>query len=326
MLIDPQGRTIDYLRFAVTDRCNLRCTYCMPEQGLKWIPRKDLLSDQEAIQLLHFFSRIGIKKLRFTGGEPFMRPGFLELLRTTLQAGWFESVSVTTNGTLCGASITEWATWGLHSVNLSLDSLDAERFHRITRRNDFEKVRDFLLQMVDLGIPTKVNAVIREGENEADLISLAAFTKEHNVAVRFIEEMPFNGEGNRHRILWTDRAILEHLTRHFGVLAREVSDPTSTSVNYRIAGHAGTVGVIAAFSRNFCASCNRIRLTPSGKLRTCLYEDNSVSLLDPLRSGADDSYLLKIVQRAIGNRAVDGFEAESRRHSKPFESMATIGG
>lgn len=326
MLVDPQGRTIDYLRFAVTDRCNLRCTYCMPESGLKWISRNNLITDQEALQLLKFFSGIGIKKLRFTGGEPFLRPRFSNLLRSSLDSGWFESVSVTTNGTLCADSASTWLTWGVHSVNLSLDSLDEERFARITRRHDFHKVRTFLDDLMASGIPTKINAVIREGENDEDLLTLAAFTRDHPVAVRFIEEMPFNGEGNRHRIRWTDRAMVEHLSTYFGTLQQVPATPSSTSVNYKIPGFLGTVGVIAAFSRNFCASCNRIRLTPSGKLRTCLYEEGTVSLLEPLRAGADAATLLRIVQSSIGNRAADGFEAESRRHSKPHESMATIGG
>lgn len=326
-LQDPQGRTIDYLRLAVTDRCNLRCTYCMPDQGLQWLHRDKHLTDEEIIRLLTVFHALGIKKVRLTGGEPFMRPGFMALLQRIHAALPALSLALTTNGSFTRPHLSALQTLGIEKINLSLDSLDPQRFAAVTRRDGFQEVFACLMEALQKGFKVRINAVIREGQNDDDILPLASFTQHHKVDVRFIEEMPFNGSGDRHRVKWTDRALIDHLLTHFPDMQRERAEPNATSVNYRIPGHLGRVGVIAAFSRNFCSTCNRIRLTPSGEMKNCLYGDGVLSLRDLLRNGASDDQLKKAIAEAVLLRAADGFEAEKLRSSGTVkESMATIGG
>jgi len=213
--------------------------------------------------------------------------------------------------------------------NLSLDTLDKERFHQITRRDSFDKVMDCFHQLVGSGIQTKINTVVMDGQNTEDIIPLAELTRQYPVSVRFIEEMPFNGEGSHYPVLvWTHKKIVDKLRSQYPELQKIPDGPHSTSYNYQIPGHQGTVGIIAAFSRTFCGSCNRIRMTAQGTLKTCLYDDGVLDIKKIMREGASNEELKAAFLSAFRSRAKDGYEAEQRRDTGKAvsESMSTIGG
>ena len=322
---DSHGRTIDYLRLAITDRCNLRCHYCMPAEGLNWLKRDEVLSFEEIERLLNIFAGLGIRKLRFTGGEPFVSRDFPHLLNRVANSAKFDSISITTNGVLTAPHVHLLKSLNIHSVNLSLDTTDANRFKAITRRNEFSAVIRTLDELQAADIPTKINTVIMEGVNEMDLIPLALLSKDRPIDVRFIEEMPFNGRGDRHAMKWTRKGLLHALQEEFGELTRITDSANSTSENYAVDGHKGHIGIIAAWSRTFCGTCNRVRLTPSGHIKTCLYGKNELDLRKELRAGLSDEDIAQKIENAVRHKAIDGNIAEQQR-SRVEESMATIGG
>lgn len=297
----------------------------MPHEGLNWLGRSELLSYEEIERLLGVCSALGINKLRFTGGEPFVRKDFDKLLEKTARKKQFRAISITTNGVLTSDYIPLLKSIGLHSVNLSLDSTDKSRFKAITRRDEFDSVMKTLDGLLSAGIPTKINAVIMEGLNEEELIPLALLSKTLPVDVRFIEEMPFNGRGSRYARTYNRQGLLEKLQRHFGSMTKLEDPPHSTSENYHVSGHRGNIGIIAAWSRTFCGTCNRLRLTPSGQLKTCLYGKNDLDIKTMIRQGATDSELSEAIVHTIRHKPRDGREAESLR-TPVEESMATIGG
>lgn len=329
MLFDNHGRPINYLRLAVTDRCNLRCFYCMPEEGIRYIPKKDLLTFEEIERLVRITASLGITKLRITGGEPFVRTDMMQLLNRVTDIPGIRDVHLTTNGVLTAPHVPALKKLGIASVNLSLDTLDRDRFKVIARRDEFDRVMKTFHALLDHEIPVKINAVVMEDRNIDDILPLVELTRSHNVSVRFIEEMPFNGEGSHYPTLkWTHRRILEHIQSGFSNIARISDPPHATAVHYKVPGHIGDVGIIAAFSRTFCGSCNRIRLTAQGVLKTCLYDNGVMNVKQLLRSGATDEEISASIVGAIGKRAKDGFDAESRRGTAEgvHESMSTIGG
>jgi molybdenum cofactor biosynthesis protein A len=327
MLIDNHGRPVNYLRLAVTDRCNLRCLYCMPAGGLDWVPRGELLTFEEIMRLLRVASSLGVTKLRLTGGEPFLRKDLMTLIREIHDEQLFSHVTLTTNGTLTLPHVGELKQHGIHSVNLSADTFNPERFLRMTRRTELQPVLDTFHALLENGIEVKVNAVIMEEKNEEDLREMAALTLTYPVSVRFIEEMPFNGAGDSHAIKWNWKTMRDELASHFPGLEKLADEPHSTSLNYRIPGALGTVGLIPAYTRSFCGSCNRIRITPQGTLKTCLYDHGVRDLRGLIRSGADDEAIADAISHAVARRPADGREAELLRKQFPVaESMATIGG
>lgn len=328
ILIDNYGRKIDYLRLALTDRCNLRCFYCMPENGIRFLQRKDLLSYEEMLRLVRVFSRMGIHKIRLTGGEPFVRNGVMDFLSELSSIDALQEVSITTNGTLTRDKIPALEGLGVRSINLSLDTLDHERFKEITRRDLFNEVFATYEALLQSSIDVKINMVVMDRRNSEDILPMLALTKDQDVAVRFIEEMPFNGTtGQGNATMWSMSRILDYIQGHH-VIQKIQDAPASTSMNYRIEGHRGTFGIIPAFTRSFCGSCNRIRLTPQGDLRTCLYGDGVVNFRDILRSGASDRELEETLIKALNLRYLNGFEAEKNRNAQQpiSESMASIGG
>ena len=328
-LFDNHGRPINYLRLAVTDRCNLRCFYCMPEDGIRYMPKKDLLTFEEITRLISIMASLGITKIRLTGGEPFVRTDLMKLIRNIVEIRGVRDLHLTTNGVLTAPHIPELKKLGIASVNLSLDTLDKQRFFAITRRDVFEPVMETLRLLVESDIPVKINAVVMDGKNIDDIIPLVELSKMNNVEVRFIEEMPFNGEGNHYpTLVWTYKKIIDYLKEHYPDL-HKIPDPQfSTSYNYHVPGHRGNVGVIAAFSRTFCGTCNRVRVTAQGTLKTCLYDDGALDLRQLLRASKDDSLIVETLLKALNSRAKDGFEAEAKRknHTPVSESMSTIGG
>jgi len=329
MLLDNHGRKINYLRLAVTDRCNLRCFYCMPEDGLNWLSRKKLMTYEEMLQACTLLVKMGIEKIRITGGEPFVRKDIMQLLTALSKLDGLKELSLTTNGVLTAPHVAELKAIGVRSVNLSLDTLDANRFFTITRRDEFAAVMETMEQLLKHDIEVKINAVVMAGKNTQDIIPLVQLTKALPVSVRFIEEMPFNGEGHSYSgIVWDYVRIFDEIRQSFTDI-QKVPDPQfSTSYNYNIPGHKGSVGIIAAYSRTFCGTCNRIRITPQGTLKNCLYDDGVLNIKDLMRLGMNDVKLEETLRAAFNVREKDGWEAERKRLENPsfHESMATIGG
>ena len=300
----------------------------MPEEGIQYLPKKDLLSFEEMERLTSLLASMGITKIRLTGGEPFVRKDLMKLIRRIVGIEGIKDVHITTNGVLTAPHIKELKELGIASVNLSLDTLDRERFRAIAHRDEFDRVAETLNQLIQYEIPVKINAVVMDGKNTMDILSLVELTKEKNISVRFIEEMPFNGEGSHYPTLhWTYTRILEYIQWHYPDL-QKIPDPQfSTSYSYAIPGYKGTLGVIAAFSRTFCGTCNRIRVTAQGDLKTCLYDGGVLNIKELMRSGKTDDEIREKLLLAFNNRPKDGFEAEERRKDHPVhESMSTIGG
>lgn len=329
ILFDNHGRPLNYLRLAVTDRCNLRCYYCMPEEGIKYLPKKELLSFEEIQRIVRILAEMGITKVRLTGGEPFVRTDLIQLIEKIIQTPGINDVHITSNGVLMNEHLKELKALGIASVNLSLDTLNAERFKKITRRDEFDKTWNTLQSLLENKIPVKINAVVMDGKNIDDIIPMVELTRHQNISLRFIEEMPFNGEGSHYaKLNWTYRRILEHIKTVFPGI-QKVNDPeNSTAYHYKVPGFEGNVGIIAAFSRTFCGSCNRIRITAQGVLKTCLYDDGVLNIKNLLRERKSDVVIKAKLLHAFDHRAKDGIEAESRRKQHPqlTESMSTIGG
>ena len=316
------------MRLAVTDRCNLRCFYCMPEHGLEWLSRQELMRYEEMLQICGVLVKMGIEKIRITGGEPFVRKDIMPFLSALAKLPGLQELTLTTNGLLTAPHVPELKKLGVKSVNLSLDTLDRNRFLEITRRDALPQVLETLEQLLKHGIEVKINAVVMEGKNTEDIPALVSLTKEMPVSVRFIEEMPFNGGNGVANLTWNHVRILENIREYFPQI-QKVPDPAfSTSYNYRIPGHAGSVGIIAAYTRSFCGTCNRIRLTPLGDLQTCLYGEPALNVKDLMRAGKSEAELQTALMQAISSREKDGWEAEKNLRSKNLlhKSMATIGG
>jgi len=325
-LFDNHGRELSYLRLAVTDRCNLRCTYCMPAEGINYLPERELLSWEEMFRLTRIMHEMGIKKVRITGGEPFVRNGLVDFL-TDLAGLKDLEICLTTNGVFIGDYIETLQKLGVRHINLSLDSLNRDRFKEITRRDDFAKVYDNLIRLIQAGFQVKINAVVMHGKNEEDIIELTEFARTHPVSVRFIEEMPFNGSGLvEEKLFWDHVRILERIRSQFPDLKARPFLFGETAKTYEIPGFQGNVGIIAAFSRTFCGTCNRIRLTAKGQVKTCLYDDGVFDLKAYLRGGVSDEEIKIQLMTLFKARSLDGFEAEKNRKGVITESMTTIGG
>lgn len=300
----------------------------MPEEGIKYMPKPHLLTWEEMERIIRILVRMGVDKVRITGGEPFVRRGIMEFLEELSQIEGLQQINITTNGVLTAPLVPDLKRIGIKSVNLSLDSLDRQRFFDITRRDEFPNVWQTFEALQAHNISTKINTVVMSGKNTDDIIPMAELTRHSPVSVRFIEEMPFNGDGaHEYQEFWNYRRILDELKKAYPDIYKLPDPPASTAYNYQIPGHQGTIGIIAAFSRTFCGTCNRLRLTPQGQFRTCLYDDGVFNIRDLIRQGLNDETLQTYIYEALQNRAKDGFEAEARRKvGAVSESMSTIGG
>jgi cyclic pyranopterin phosphate synthase len=298
----------------------------MPEEGIKYLPKHQLLTYEEMERIVAVLAKLGVHKVRITGGEPFVRAGLMDFLHRLADIEGINELTLTTNGVLTAPHVTDLVKLGVRSVNLSLDTLDRERFYQITRRDELPAVLKTLDALLNAGVQTKINAVVMDGQNIQDLIPLSELTRDLPVDVRFIEEMPFNGEGSHYPVLhWTHRRIIDEIKATYPDLTKLPDPPFSTSNTYQIPGHHGTIGVIAAFSRTFCGTCNRIRLTAQGTLKTCLYDNGVLDIRALIRSGASDDELTAAFLNAFSLRPANGFEAEQKR-DVVTESMSTIGG
>lgn len=327
MLIDNHNRVINYVRLAVTDRCNLRCNYCMPEHGIDFARKPDLMTVEEMKRLCSILAGLGVDKIRITGGEPFVRKGVMDLFEHLASLEEVREISVTSNATLIGPHIDRMKELGIQSVNISLDAIQAETFARITRRDEFDKVYGNIMRLVDSGMEVRINFVVLKGQNIEDIYPMMEFQRDFPVRVRFLEEMPFNGGSRDFKGLeWNHKKILEHIRGKYPEFEKIPGPMTATSVNYQIPGHAGSFGIIPAFSRTFCGSCNRLRITATGDLITCLYGKPVANIREPLRKGATSLQIRALLEEILGQRAKDGFEAQEQFGPVAGSSMSSIGG
>ena len=295
----------------------------MPEDGIDWLSRKELMSYEEMLRICTLLVKMGIEKIRITGGEPFVRKDLMPFLADLSKLNGLKELTLTTNGVLTAPLVPELKKLGIRSVNLSLDTIDRNRFFAITRRDELPQVLETMDQLLRHDIQVKLNAVVMEGKNTEDILPLVALTKNLPVSVRFIEEMPFNGTGTYHPMTWDYVRILQTIKDKYPGI-QKIADPAfSTSYNYHIPGHKGDVGIIAAYTRSFCGTCNRFRITPQGMLKTCLYDNGVLNIKDLVRERQSDEAIETTLLNAINHRAKDGFEAEK---NSVHESMAAIGG
>ncbi len=327
MLVDNHNREINYLRLAVTDRCNLRCNYCMPEEGINFAKNDKLFTIDELVKLSEIVVSQGIYKIRITGGEPFVRKDLMVLLRSLSKLDGLNDISVTTNATLIGPHIDELKELGIKNINVSMDAINRETFERITRRDHYDVVYNNMIRLITEGFNVRINFIALEGQNTDDILPMLELTKHYNVSVRYLEEMPFNGGSKEFQtIKWDFKTILEHIRSEHPDYYKLESPKTSTSMNYKIPGFKGTFGVIPSFSRTFCGSCNRLRISATGDVITCLYAKASANLRDIMRADDVVENIKKEILKAVGNRAKTGFEAQEKYKDVFSNSMTSIGG
>lgn len=299
----------------------------MPAEGANFARSDALLNPEELKRISRIMVGMGIDKIRITGGEPFVRPCVMELLEylTTLEG--LKDISITTNATKIGKHIDRLKSLGIRNVNVSLDAIRPETFKKITRKDTFQEVYENMIRLITEGFQVRVNFVVLDGQNIDDIYAMMELQERYPIGVRFLEEMPFNG-GHRNfdSLRWDYKAILEHIRNKYPDFEILPGPKTSTSINYKIPGHAGSFGLIPSFSRTFCGSCNRIRITATGDVITCLYGKPKANVRNLLRDSEDDLGIVNSIRDVIGKRAKTGFEAQ-QEDQLPFErSMTSIGG
>jgi len=326
-LVDGHGRRISDLRVSVTDRCNFRCQYCMPAEGLAWLDRAEILSFEEIERLVRLMVGLGIEDVRLTGGEPLVRREFPLLVEMLAAIDGLEDLSLTTNAYLLERDARALVEAGIQRVNVSIDSLQRDRFFQITRRDALPRVLRGLdaIAAFPQVHPIKVNAVAIRGFSEEEAIRFAEFARSTAFQVRFIEFMPLDGDH-----AWTPDAVLsgEELRAIIDAvhpLEELPREPSATARVFRFADGAGEIGFINPVSEPFCADCNRIRLTAEGKLRTCLFSLHETDLREPLRSGADDAELERVIREAVWRKELKHHVGEPG-FRQPARTMSAIGG
>jgi GTP 3',8-cyclase len=324
-MIDGVGRNIDYLRISVTDRCNLRCVYCMPENGVENLKHEEILTFKEILSIVKGVSQLGIRKIKITGGEPLVRKGIVNLIRRIKDIDGIEEVTMTTNGVLLGEMAEELAEAGLDSVNVSLDTLSSESFCRITRRDCFDDVIEGIKKAAGLGIKTKINCVPIAELNGSDLTGILNIARKHPIDVRFIELMPI-GFGKNYSPV-SNEELLRKMEREFGSPQRSKSKHgNGPAVYYDLPGFKGSIGFISAISNEFCENCNRIRLTADGNLKLCLHYNKGVALKPLLRGGISKEGLKKVIESAIYNKPVHHGFNSGESENVELKNMVQIGG
>jgi GTP 3',8-cyclase len=326
-LVDNFGRVHDNLRISVTDRCNIRCFYCMPEKDVQFVDRREILDFEEIERFARIAAGLGITKIRVTGGEPLVRRDLPELIRRLSAIPGIHDLALTTNGVLLADQAQALYDAGLSRLNVHIDTLDRERFLKITRRDDLPKVLDGLEAAKRAGFRIKLNAVAIKNLVEDDIVPLARFARENGFEVRYIEFMPLDAQNlwDRSKVLLADDMI--------AALSREISpltpipdpDPRAPATEYRYADGGGMVGFIASVSRPFCLNCNRLRLTADGKLRYCLFAIEEDDVKGLIRSGASDEEITALIRRNIAGKWV-GHEINSGKFVAPPRPMYSIGG
>ncbi len=329
--LDAYNRPISYLRISVTDRCNLRCIYCMPEEGVPWRSHQEVLRYEEIETIVQAAADLGISKVRLTGGEPLVRAGFVDLVRMLAGIPGIDDLAMTTNGILLARYAEELAEAGLHRVNISLDTLDPARFRRITRRGDLADVLAGIEAARQAGLrPIKINTVVIRGLNDDEVVDLARKTLEASWwNIRFIELMPV-GDGELMDTAWEEQVVTAQESREQIEAALGELEPVKMRVGsgparyYRLPGAKGTLGFITPISEHFCYKCNRLRLTADGQLRPCLLSDQEVDLRTPLRQGASANKIQALIVEGINRKPM---RHHLQEHVRPEErAMSEIGG
>lgn len=327
-IVDPFHRTINYMRISVTDRCNLRCLYCMPEEGLPWIPKEEILTYEETTRIVQAIAPLGLKRIRITGGEPLVRKDLPLLVKMLSSVTGIEDVSLSTNGILLAENARALAEAGLHRVNVSLDTLDKEKFIKIARRDRLDSVLKGIEAAEEAGLkPIKINTVVIRGFNEDEMASLARLTLEREWHVRFIEVMPVQENLIlESRTYMAASEILERITAELGNL-EPCSGPSGNgpALYFRLPGAKGTIGTISPLSNYFCSSCNRVRLTADGRLRLCLFGDVDADLRTPLRQGASKREIAAIFRNAIRTKP-ERHNLQIGEASCSLRALSQIGG
>ncbi len=324
--MDGFGRVHRDLRISVTDRCNFRCVYCMPAEGLKWLPRSEILSFEEIHRLARLaVERFGVNGIRLTGGEPTVRANLSELV--SMLAALEVDLAMTTNGAALGLLADELALAGLRRVNVSLDTLQPERFKEMTLRDDLHRVLDGIDAAKASGLsPVKVNVVVMRGVNDDELLDFAEFGRTQGVEVRFIEFMPLDADAS-----WSGGSVLsceEIIDRISAVYPLEADGATPDSAparRFRYSDGKGSIGVVASVTRSFCGTCDRIRITADGMFRNCLFALEEQDLRTPLRSGADDDELAEVMLSGVRSKG-PGHSIGKAAFIRPARSMSQIGG
>lgn len=328
ILEDSFGRFHDYLRISLTERCNLRCFYCMPPEGIPLRPRAEFMSAEEVYEIARIFVDHGVRKIRLTGGEPLVRKDTPDIIRHLSQLP--VELAITTNGFLLDKYIECFSKAGLKSVNISLDSLVEKKFNRITRRNYFSKVFANIGNLIDHHFHVKLNAVIIRDTNDDELIDFVEFTKDLNVHFRFIEFMPFSGNNWDWKKGVSYKEMMSGIRDHYGSSVIKIRDSKhDTSKNYRIKDYQGTFAVISSVTHPFCDTCNRLRLTADGKLKNCLFSNSEADLLTAYRNGDDIVPLIResVWSKKARRAGMDSFDEYSDlRHHHDNRAMVAIGG
>lgn len=294
-LFDRYGRKHDYLRIAVTDACNLRCSYCMPSQVLKCSPKGNLMTAEEILQLAGEFVELGVRKIRLTGGEPLLRPDIETIIRYLSRLP--VELAITTNGTLIDKYLNTFTNYDVKSINVSLDTLDRLKFIRITRKNHFEKVFNNIQLLLKKGFNLKINLVVLKDINEDELLDFVALTENFPYHIRFIEFMPFSGNEWESSKVFSYEDMLEKISMYYPVI-KLFDQKNDTAKKYQVKGFKGTFSVISPVTDPFCNTCNRLRLTADGKMKNCLFSEEESDLLSHLRQGKDVRRLIrKCVER-----------------------------
>jgi len=328
-LLDSFGREHNYLRISITEHCNLRCSYCMPEEGIALTPKSHLMTADEIIHIAKTFVDLGVTKIRLTGGEPLVRKDAQHIIQQLGQLGI--DLSITTNGILVPNFISVFKEADIKTINISIDSLVKEKFNQITRRNYFDTVFENIDLLMREGFKVRLNVVLIKEFNDSEILDFIALTKEKNIKIRFIEFMPFNGNHWDKSKLVSYAEIMETIQTEYAIstIERLTDEPNDTAKNFKIDSHQGSFAVISSVTNPFCSTCNRIRLTADGKLKNCLFSNSETSLLETLRAG--NSILPLIQQNLSSKKAVRAGMDDDLKFQNPElysqnRSMITIGG
>lgn len=327
-LVDPLGRVARDLRVSVTDRCMLRCTYCMPEQGLSWLPRADVLTDVEMLRLVRLFVDLGVRNVRLTGGEPLLRPGLPDIVAGIAALDPRPTIAMTTNGVGLARLAGPLAAAGLDRVNVSLDTVSRAQFVELTRRDRHTDVEKGLAAAAEAGLtPVKVNAVVMPGVNDDGVGDLLRWCLDRGYELRFIEQMPLDAQHGWDRArMVTAEQIRERLARSFSLTALPDADRGSAPAErFLVDGGPATVGIVASVSAPFCRACDRVRLTADGQVRNCLFAQRETDLRGPLRAGASDRDLAQLVRGEMWRKA-PGHGIGTADFHQPDRPMSAIGG
>jgi cyclic pyranopterin phosphate synthase len=330
-MIDNYNREISYLRVSVTDRCNLRCIYCMPKEGLSFLGHQDILSYEEILRTVEVAVNTGIVKVRVTGGEPLVRRGLIDFLKLLKKVEGLRDISLTTNGVLLERFAEDIYDAGITRINISLDSLIAEKYRSITRIGDLNMVKRGIETVHRVGFsPIKINVVAIRGFNDDEIVDFAKLTLDNPYQVRFIEFMPIGSPALNNNLGFLSNDIVREKINSFRPLEPIKNNPSNTDGPariYKMEGAKGEIGLISAMSHDFCEYCNRLRLTADGKLKACLLSDRELDLKGPLRDGGSDSELENLIREAVLNKPrMSSIQCHEMQRKKCIRNMSSIGG